>query len=233
LLGAGLGVPRMPKRLLLIGLPRHAFAQVLAQEFRNAMGAGQDQERVLEVFEHDDPSQIRLLTMDYWLAARFATVVKTLADKYKGTTAGAQNTDTTYFCNIDPDGEQGLRPSLFLPDDAEMRLRYEAELWLGQQPGIEVVCVDQNGVSLIRQDQDGRHSDLLGKSLDDALASPDYAKMFGLHGRLGAALVGFDRQRFNDLLKQQRAAIEQESGLTSEAYRRWDRMLTLLKSLVD
>ncbi|HYN78365.1 MAG TPA: tubulin-like doman-containing protein [Lamprocystis sp. (in: g-proteobacteria)] len=231
LLGAGVGVPHMPRRLLLIGLPRHAFTQTLQQAFGSAMAAGQD--RLLQVFEHEDPGQIRLLTVDYWLAARFSTVVKALGDRYQATTAGALNPDTTYFCNIDPDGEQGLRPDLFLPDDGTMRLRYEAELWLGQQPGIDVVQVDDNGVFLIRQDADGRHAEPLGPTLEAAIASPNYPKMFGLHGRVGAALSGFDRQGFADLLNQQRTAMERQYGLTSPAYERWDRMLKLLKPLVD
>lgn len=231
LLGAGVGVPQMPRRLLLIGLPRHPFKQTLQQAFVDALSAGQD--RRLEVFEHDDPKQIRLLTVDYWLAARFASVVKTLGDRYRETTQGALNPDTIYFCNIDPDGEQGLRPDLFLPDDATLRLRYEAELWLGQQSGIGVVQVGQNGVFLIREDADGRHSDALGASLDAAVANPDYGKMFLLHGRLGQVLSGHGRQQFIDRLNQQRLAMEQQHGLDSPEYQRWDRMLTLLKSLAD
>lgn len=229
--GAGVGVPQMPKRLLLIGLPRHAFTQTLQQDLRAAMPAGQD--RVLEAFEHDDPGQIRLLTLDYWLAARFSTMVKALADKYRETAAGGRSTDTHYFCNIDPDGEQGLRPDLFLPSDAEMRLRYEAELWLGQQEGIAVVVADDNGVFLIREDRDGRHPEPLGRTPEDALASADYVKMFALHGRLGEVLAGFDRQELAALLQRQRARIDKEQGLTSEGYRRWDQMLQLLKPLVD
>jgi len=35
------------------------------------------------------------------------------------------------------------------------------------------------------------------------------------------------------LLNQQRDAMKQRHGLTSPNYQRWDRMLTLLKPLVD
>jgi hypothetical protein len=231
LLGAGVGVPHMPRRLLLIGLPRHPFSQTLRQAFVDARPAGQD--ALLAVFEHDDPTQIRLLTVDYWLAARFATVVKSLGDRYQQTAESAGNSETTYFCNIDTDGEKGLRPDLFLPDDATLRLRYEAELWLGQQPGIGVVQVDQHGVFLIQEDADGRHVEGLGATQEAAVANPDYGKMFLLHGRLGQILANFGRQEFADLLNQQRLAMEQQHGLTSPEYQRWDRMLKLLKSLVD
>lgn len=231
LLGGGVGVPNMPRRLLLIGLPRHAFSKNLQEEFKSAMPAGQG--RVLDVFEHDDQGQIRLLTVDYWLAARFATVVKTLNDKYQSTTTDTRNTETTYFCNIDQDGEQGLRPDLFLPDDETMRLRYEAELWLGQQPDIGIVTVDENGVFLIRQDADGRRPELLGQTIEATIASPDHSKMFSLHARLSAALVNSKREEFLKLLKQQRTDIEKQYGLTSTTFRRWDQMLKLLKPLVD
>jgi len=229
--GAGIGVSRMPRRLLQIGLPHHAFTQTLKQAFGSAMPPGDS--HILSFFQHEDPGQIRLLTVDYWLAARFAAVVKSLGDRYQDTTTGAQNPETTYFCNIDPDGEQNLRPDLFLPDDESMRLRYEAELWLGQQPDIGVVQVDQHGVFLIREDADGQHADRLGATLDAAIANPDYPKMFGLHGRLGQVLTDVDSKEFMALLNQQRDAMKQRHGLTSPNYQRWDRMLTLLKPLVD
>lgn len=231
LFGSNIGVPNMPKRLLLIGLPRHAFKQTLEDALRAALHAGQD--RLLEVFEHDDPGQIRLLTIDYWMAARFATVVKSLADKYQATMTENRNPDTRYFCNIDPDGEEARRPDLLLPGDATLRRRYEAELWLGQQSGIDLVRVDDNGVFLIRRDADGEHPELLGADLEAAVAAPDYPKMFSLHGHLAAALSGFDRQRFAGLLTERRNEIKRQHGLTSPEYQRWDQMLTLLKTLVD
>lgn len=228
---ANVGVPQMPKRLLLIGLPRHSFAQKLKNEFQAALPAGHNQ--ILDVFEHEDSGQIRLLTVDYWFAARFATIVKTLSDKYQTSASSKQSTDTSYFCNIDPDGETGLRPDLFLPNDDEMRQRYEAELWLGQQKGIDAVTVDGNGVFVIIEDHEGRHPELLGANMEDTLANPDYSKMFRLHGRLSTALTGTDRKMLEDMLKRQRKTIEDQHGLTSEEYRRWDRMLKLLKPLVD
>ncbi|WP_295390450.1 tubulin-like doman-containing protein [uncultured Thiodictyon sp.] len=231
LLGAGTGVPHMPRRLLVIGLPRHPFGPTLEQEFIRALPAGDN--RLLEVFDHDDPGQIRLLTIDYWLAARFATVVKALGDRYQETTQGARNPDTIYFCNIDPPGEQGLRPDVFLPDDATLRLRYAAELWLGQHSDIGAVLVDEHGVFLIYEDTDGRHAEPLGLTLEDAIAGPDYGKMFMLHARLGQALAGIGRQRLADMLNQQRLEMDKQHGLTSPEYQRWDRMLTLLKPLAD
>ena len=57
--------------------------------------------------------------------------------------------------------------------------------------------------------------------------------MFGLHGCVGTALDGYDRQQFTGLLNQQRAEMMQQHGLTSPEYRHWDRLLTLLKPLVD
>jgi hypothetical protein len=230
--GAGVGVPHMPRRLLLIGLPRHPFTQVLQQAFMAALPAGQD--HLLHVFEHEDPGQIRLLTVDYWLAARFASVIKALGDRYQETSNYTKNPDTIYFCNIDPEGEQGRRPDLFLPNDATLRLRYEAELWLGRQPDIGVVEVDtHDAVFLIHEDNDGRHPEILGASLDAAIGSPDYNKMFMLHGHLGQTIAAFDRQRFAELLNDQRKAMEKQHGLTSAEYQRWDRMLLLLKPLVD
>lgn len=232
LIDVGVGVPSMPKRILLIGLPRHSFAQTLKKEFHNVLSAGKSQNP--DIFEHDDPGQIRLLTVDYWFAARFSSIVKSLADRYQISASGTHSTDTSYFCNIDEDDETSRRPDLFLPSEEEMRLRYEAEIWLGQQKGIETIIVNDKGVYVVLEDKDGRHSDRLGGNLNETLANPDYAKMFKLHGRLGTVISAvYERKKFIEMLNEKRLQLEKEHGLASDEYRRWDRKLKLLKSLVE
>ena len=122
-----INIPRMPRRVLLLGLPNdHApFANRLKQAFHDAHDAGKD--IMHDTYSHDDPTQLRLLLVDYWLAARLTTVAQELGAKYKGI-EGNKTGDTAYFCNLDPAGEAGKRPSLFLPSPKEMRERYEAEL---------------------------------------------------------------------------------------------------------
>lgn len=232
-LGQGIAIPSMPRRVLLLGLPQHAFTATLESTFRAAIPAGQGY--LVEVFKHDDPGQIRLLTVDYWFAARFASVVKSLRDKYQGAATGTGNADTRYFCNIDPDGEQDRRPDLFLPDANTKRLRYEAELWLGQHRDVGVVQGDQNGVSLILEGKFGPETILLGADLAAASKNPDDTRMDALHMRLTEVLAGAGRDRrwLTDLLRQRNAEIQQEYGLNSPQYREWQGKLQLLESLVD
>ncbi len=225
ILGGGVGIPLMPKRLLLLGLPQHAYSATLEQSFRAAGGAGANHR--FDTYTHADQTQVRLLLVDYWLAARFSSVLRNLGERYQQTTTGLQTSDTRYFCNIDPDGEAGRRPSLFLPDSIGMRLRYEAELWLGQQPGIGVVRNEPQGVFLLWEDQDGRHVEPLGCALEDALETADLGKMFKLHARLGESL-GRAKMTAPDLKKvldTRSRELEQSLGLTSPEYRHWDEKL--------
>ncbi|MBK1645243.1 hypothetical protein CKO25_11435 [Thiocapsa imhoffii] len=231
ILGSGKNVSTMPKRSLLLGLPQHAYRDTVADAFRAARSAGANYH--FDTYPHDDPSQIRLLLVDYWLAARFASVVHGLAERYQETTSNRQAGDARYFCNLDTEGEEGKRPNLFLPSAEEMRIRYEGELWLGQQPDVNVVISNQDGVFLCFDDPDGRRTELLAHSMEDAQATADHGKMFKLHARLAEALTGFTADQLTALLSARSREIEAESGLTSPAYKRWERMREQLKTLAN
>ena len=94
----------MPRRLFLLGIPQHPFAAQIRTAFYRAVPGGQDY--VHDAYEHGDPSQIRLLIVDYWMAARFLRVGHELRTKYGAAVAGVGNSSVAYFCNIDSDGEQ-------------------------------------------------------------------------------------------------------------------------------
>lgn len=229
ILGAGQGVPTMPKRSLLLGLPRHAYSDAVRDAFRAARSAGAKYH--FDTYTHDDPTQIRLLLVDYWLAARFASVLHGLAKRYQATAANTQAGDARYFCNLDTEGEEGKRPNLFLPSAEEMRIRYEGELWLGQQPDVNVVISNQDGVFLCFDSPDGLRTEQLAQNMEDAKETADHGKMFKLHARLSEALSGLTAERLAVLLSARSKEIEKESGLTSPAYKRWERMREQLKTL--
>ena len=231
ILGTGVNVPNMPKRSLLLGLPNHAYADTVKEVFRSAQNAGA--RYYFDTYTHDDSTQIRLLLVDYWLAARFASVLKNLKESYQHTANNKRNSDTLYFCNIDADGEKGLRPSLFLPSAEEMLLRYEAEIWLGQQPGIDVITVDQNGVFVVYQSDDGAYTEMLGENPEDAMQNTDHRKMFMLHARIVEALDGFSRDQMTALLTSHSEELQKDHGLTSPEYKRWEKMRVLLRALVN
>lgn len=221
ILGQNLGVPNMPKRILLLGLPNDnaGFANKLKTAFVNAKSAGKN--LVRDTYTHDDPTQLRLLFVDYWLAARLTTVAHELGTAY----AAASGGDTAYFCNLDPAGEKGKRPTLFLPTPEEMRTRYKAELWLAHQDGIGVVRVDQNGVSLVREgQQDANEVILLGPDLGRVEETANMPSMMVLHEALSdfiQALPSDRRQLVPELIKEETDRMRETHGITSPEYRNW------------
>ena len=130
----------MPRRILVLGIPRnHSFAAAIRESFTAAVPG--DSSFVADIYEHDDPSQIRLLIVDYWMAARFASVTHELRQKYVAAISAA-GSPVAYFSNIDTDGEQDKRSDLLLPTPGEMRLKLESELWLGER--LSPPCVTIN-----------------------------------------------------------------------------------------
>ncbi len=222
LLGQQQGVPEMPRRILLLGLPNDnsTFAAQLKAAFIGAKAAGTN--LLHDTYTHDDPTQLRLLFVDYWLAARFATVATELEKSYK--TAAASG-DTAYFCNLDADGEKNKRPPLFLPTPTEMRRRFEAELWLAQQNEVDVVRSDANGVFLIRKDQAGTPiPQLLGSDEGQVIASASEGTMYLLHEQLYSALGGMPasrREQITAAIQNETARVETTFGVTSKEYRNW------------
>ena len=228
-LGQGIGISTMPRRLLLIGVPRHEFSEDLKEVIEDSLGAGNGIQ--LKTFDLEEESQIRLFSTTYWLAARFAGVVRGLGEKYERSLSGAGQgvAETRYFCNIDPDGEQDLRPSLFLLNDSDMRLRYEGELWLG---GF-LECVAVNAEDGIYRIDGGRVPQRLGANLAEALQQANLDAMSALHERVVEEVAAQATSTTEALLDTKRDALEREHGITSEEYRRWLKILELLKPLAD
>lgn len=124
------GMPSMPRQVLVIGIPSgHPFGTILKGEVGPLMDAGSITYH--SVYEHDDPTQIRMLTMTYWMAARYAKVVHGLEAIYSNSLASDLEGDKRYFTNIDPSGENGSRPAVLLPSAEESQSQVRAALWLG------------------------------------------------------------------------------------------------------
>jgi hypothetical protein len=237
LLGQNVGVSLMPRRVFVLGLPGqgHAYGARLSQAFKEIRKSGDDS--FYDVYTHDDPTQLRLFFVDYWMAARFTTVAAELSRAYQRVAEGGKAGDTAYFCNIDPDGEAGKRPSLFLPTPEEMRIRYEAELWLGKRlrassredEKSHLIVEDGNGLFLMLDDNKGnRRPELLGANEAMTLQQADDQKMFALHAAIMVALQPLpDREKVVEALIQEEN--ERRRGTeTSPEYGRW----TLLRDQV-
>ena len=224
--GNAVGIPTMPKRCLVLGVPNHSFANTIRQAFLNNLPAGAGY--VVDTYTHSDPTQVRLLAMDYWLAARFIDTLGKLEQLYDQGTQGLGGQGTRYFCNIDPEGEAGRRHSLFLPSAGEMRLRYEGELWLGQRPQLAVLKEDPNGLFCIHPADGGPQVVRLANSVEDALATANFQAMFTVHHLVQQARASLPSKVLNDLLAKRSDALIKEFGQTSPEYLHWQAVRALL-----
>jgi hypothetical protein len=74
LLGGGMGVPQMPRRVIVLGIPKHPYAEQVEAAFQQVLPANLTY--IENVYTHDDKTQLCLLVLDYWMAARFATTAR-------------------------------------------------------------------------------------------------------------------------------------------------------------
>jgi hypothetical protein len=223
ILGVNVGVSKMPRRLFVLGLPSHPFSATLRAAFEGCRNAGDN--FIYDIYSHNDPAQVRLLLVDYWMAARFATVVNELSAKYAGVEK-KRDTATLYFCNLDHSGEAGARVPILLPSVQEMRERFAAELWLGQHAQLRIIEAQPGKVVLVEELPHGKETTDLGNSLDLAVDQADYTKMFKVHRVVTDALqskFGKNRQAWLlDAVKAESARMEAEHGLVSDEFRSWD-----------
>ncbi|PAW66810.1 MAG: hypothetical protein B9S38_13240 [Verrucomicrobiia bacterium Tous-C4TDCM] len=163
------GMPSMPRAGLLIGVPSgHPFGTELKGMIRPLLAAGSSESQ--GVYFHDDPTQIRLLFVNYWMAARFAKVVHHLEQMYRESLQHDHAGDFKYFTNLDPSGERGARPSLLRPSPQESLSSMRAALWLGSRisgpNGAGALVQDtENGAILIEYQDDGIVPRRIGDSI--------------------------------------------------------------------
>lgn len=223
ILGVNVGVSRMPRRLFVLGLPSHPFSAKLRAAFEGCRHAGDN--FIYDVYTHNDPAQLRLLLVDYWMAARFSTAVNELSAKYAGVER-SRDMNTLYFSNLDPGGEAGARVPILLPSVQEMRERFAAEIWLGQHAQLRIIETQPGKVVLVEELPHGKETTDLGNSPELAVDQADYTKMFKLHRVITDALhskFGRNRQAWLlDLVKAESARVEAEHGLISDRFRSWD-----------
>jgi hypothetical protein len=164
------GMPSMPRQVLVIGIPSgHPFGSRLRSLVGPLMDAGSITYH--SVYEHEDPTQIRMLTMTYWMAARYAKVVQGLETIYNRSLAADRDGDKRYFTNIDLSGEKESRPAILLPTAGEAQSQMRAALWLGNRlhaPGTALQLIQEStgGVVLVEIGDQGISPVIVGESLE-------------------------------------------------------------------
>ena len=222
------GMPSMPRKALVLGLPRgHNFSQTLESLIDPLMPAGDNTAK--GIYFHEDPAQIRLLFVASWMAARYATVIKELDEKYDRALANNQGGDTAYFTNIDESGEKNQRPSLLLPSPEESRSVMRASLWLGQQisidsDGTHLIEESDDQVSLMQNTENGLVPRRIGSSIDDAKRSADILGISRVSDAVTQAIIGRDSDFVEEIkafIRQEDKRVRDEFGAGSTEFEEW------------
>jgi hypothetical protein len=183
------------------------------------------------VYEHDDPTQIRMLTMTYWMAARYAKVVHGLEAIYNKSLAVDSEGNKSYFTNIDPSGEKGTRPALLLPTAAEAQSQMRAVLWLGSRlhtSGTSELLIQESteGVMLMENGDQGINPVRVGESLEILNTNTDVTTASRIIAAVEAALTALNSPGLEELRSQIRVieAKELERGAITPEYIAWTKV---------
>lgn len=224
------GMPEMPRQVLVIGIPSgHPFANQLSAQVGPLMNAGSITHH--SVYQHDDPTQIRMLTMTYWMAARYATVVHGLEAIYNKSLKNDRDGDKKYFTNIDTSGERNQRSSLLLPSAQESISKMRAALWLARSihaPGTQEVLVQEGsaGVVLVEIDESGITTLKIGDSFTSLEKNADVVTSARVVSAVEAALSEMNPEKLDHLraqVSEKDLAKRQELGPASVEYAEWNK----------
>jgi hypothetical protein len=200
------GMPPMPRQVLVIGIPSgHPFGNTLGNLVSPLMNAGSITHH--STYEHEDPTQIRMLTMTYWMAARYAKVVHGLESIYKNSLTADLDGDKKYFTNIDPSGERNTRPAILLPTAQEAQSQMRAALWLGTRvhaPGTQQLLIQEvpGKVVLVEIGDQGINSFKIGESLETLNQNADVVKASRVIAAVEASLAALDSHDLDELRSQ-------------------------------
>jgi hypothetical protein len=197
------GMPPMPRQVLVIGIPSgHPFGD----EFRKLVGPLMNAGSItyFSVYEHDDPTQIRMLTMTFWMAARYAKVVHGLEAVYSKSLLVDREGDKKYFTNIDPSGEKGIRPALLLPTPAQSQSQMRAALWLGKRlmaPETQELLVQEGseGVVLVEIGDQGITPVKVGDNIEALNSNADITTASRIISAVEAAITALSSASHDEL----------------------------------
>jgi hypothetical protein len=199
-------MPAMPRQVLVIGIPSgHPFGNILRGLVPPLIDAGSITHH--SVYEHDDPTQIRMLTMTYWMAARYAKVIHGLESIYNRSLTADRDGDKKYFTNIDPSGEKNTRPAILLPTANEAQSQMRAALWLGTRvhaPGTQQLLIQEvpGKVVLVEIGDQGINSFEVGESLETLNQNADVVKASRVIAAVEASLTALNSHDLDELRSQ-------------------------------
>lgn len=218
----------MPRTGLVIGLPNgHPFGPKFAEMVNPLLQAGNT--AVQGVYYHDDPTQIRMLSVTYWMAARFSVCIHRLEAMYQESLKSDDDGDTRYFTNIDPSGESGQRPPLLLPPPKELQVAMLSMLWLGTKmdvpnSGCRLIQESEGQVVLVQQTEDGTEPEIIGESIEGLGKAADIVTIYRICDAVTAmasSLSASHADALRNRLNEEDAARLGEHGVASQPYLEW------------
>lgn len=221
-------MPDMPIKALVVGLPRgHVFAAELKNMITPLMPAGDDTAQGF--YEHDDPAQIRLLSVMSFMAARYTKVVKELEAKYSQALTSSIGNDAAYFPNIDLSGEKNQRPDLLLPSPEETRSSMRAALWIGSRIKLAdgagfLVQASNERLVLLLQTTEGIEPMFLGESLKAVEQSADIRTIYRVVDEVSASVATQSAEQITNLrseVSEKDRELRENPGPASPEYSEW------------
>jgi hypothetical protein len=221
----------MPSQFLAIGLPKDhpfgpTFKSLLATE-RPAVMANVSH----EVYYHDNSTEIRMLSVVYFMAARFSNSVQRLHKMYFDAINNNAAGDCAYFTNLDPSGERGSRPDLLLPSPDVLMSQMKAALWIGARiklTGTQGTLIQEgdNNVILVRRTNQGFQPKIISptQNIDGLRQSADAAMIAEIWDAVYSATDSLEDQELHELRDQVRehnSWMESEHAMSSKVFGEW------------
>ena len=196
---------------------------------------------VRSVYFHDDPTQIRMLTLTYWMAARFARVVHELDSMYLKSLGKDHAKDKAYFTSLDENAYSGARPPLLLPTPEQARRSARAALWIGAEllaPGTNerLIQPTNDGVKLIENTDKGIQLRRLGDSIQSLRSTPDIVTATLLEDAVTNALKLSKPEAINALhsrLESEDTDLLDKKGAASPEYEEWIGDRNVIQQLLE
>jgi hypothetical protein len=223
------GMPRMPIESMVIGIPDqdHPFRSTVRDMIPKLIGAGNGTMQC--VYTHDDPTQIRMLSLAYWMAGRFTHVVQQLDNMYAVALRQDNAEDKMYFTNLDDTSQRAPRPSLLLPSGAKVASEGRAALWIGTRinaPKLDqkLVISAADEMKIVRSKPNGIELQSFGVSINEFEANPNLVIGTRLRDAVVEALSCAPPEVIRGLKEEVRVEDDRRLksfGVASDEYSKW------------
>ena len=143
----------------------------------------------------------------------------------------------SYFCNIDPDGQNDNRIDLMRPTAAEQRDYLRAEMWIGFQLDDPAIIQGDRGLKLVQINADGeKKTTELGDNQESFMDEATIASMASVSQEIRMRIdqLGDDAlQSLKTRVKTHDKENEEKYGLDSEEFDNWQILREKIRELLN